>query len=316
MIANRSSILLWRGSTVGVRWMSQNPARAKVPMDLLKLLRTETGAPIGNIRSALSEANNDLDKARKILRSKFNAQYLKRKDNATSEGAVMAKLSDDSRSAALVQLSCETDFVARTEKFRDTIKLITSRLLETETSVDDLQSSCDEAIKEAVGSLGEAVRLKNVVRLRSESPDTIFSKYVHNMIEPNIGRIGVLVEVYSKANSDEDKRSRVQEVCKQLAMQVAAMSPQYLSVNDIPGEASREHVTSVAQSLRESGKDDIHAEAEALASMRSWVNEIALLEQKFVIDQSGESTVGEAVKSLSEEVKAPVEVKRFHRFSV
>lgn len=213
------------GSFIPRRWMAENPLRAKVPIDLLKQLRAETGASIQTIKLSLHEAGNDMERTRKILKSKQNAQYLKRVGNTSSDGAVMIKLDGDL--ATMVKLSCETDFVARTQKFRETIKVITEKVSERQNSHEEWQINLQPDIVDASASLGEAIHLKETVRIHTDGKPISISKYVHNTSEKDIGRIGVLIALESNAVTDQTKREKYE---KQTAINIQTTTDSTLNL--------------------------------------------------------------------------------------
>mmetsp|Transcript_43549 Transcript_43549/g.170437 ORF Transcript_43549/g.170437 Transcript_43549/m.170437 type:complete len:343 (-) Transcript_43549:1735-2763(-) len=333
----------WRA--FGRRWTSTSEAAAprKVPIELIKQLRSESGCTVIHAKLALTESDGDLCKAREVLREKFQAQFTKRQNSASSEGMVMAKISQDMRKAALLKLSCETDFVARTDKFLGIIKSACDRVLEKPYSPEELGAACHEEIRDAVGTLGEAIRVDDLLRIEAEPSSSVLSSYVHNTVQPGIGRIGVVVALDSSKVVDDAKRERYWEPCrilrlrfliflilmvaglfhrrlkefgKHVAMQIAAMSPTYVSADDISAETKRAHTEERTLFLRESGREKKEAEAEALRDTLNWIEDSTLLEQQFIMEDQGHDKVKGAIDALTNELESVIRVKEFRRFAI
>lgn len=184
-------------------------ATGKLRIDLLKKLRAETGASMIHARAALVDAGNDLDKAREILHSKQAKSIAKKQGGAAGgDGVVVSQITSDNRVGALVRLSCQTDFVARTERFREAAREACSKALENDQSLEELNAACEPRIRDAVGALGETITLTHAVRIEAEPDRTVLSSYVHNTLEAGVGRIGVLVALDSDAATDSTKRER------------------------------------------------------------------------------------------------------------
>mmetsp|Transcript_43548 Transcript_43548/g.170429 ORF Transcript_43548/g.170429 Transcript_43548/m.170429 type:complete len:316 (-) Transcript_43548:1735-2682(-) len=306
----------WRA--FGRRWTSTSEAAAprKVPIELIKQLRSESGCTVIHAKLALTESDGDLCKAREVLREKFQAQFTKRQNSASSEGMVMAKISQDMRKAALLKLSCETDFVARTDKFLGIIKSACDRVLEKPYSPEELGAACHEEIRDAVGTLGEAIRVDDLLRIEAEPSSSVLSSYVHNTVQPGIGRIGVVVALDSSKVVDDAKRERLKEFGKHVAMQIAAMSPTYVSADDISAETKRAHTEERTLFLRESGREKKEAEAEALRDTLNWIEDSTLLEQQFIMEDQGHDKVKGAIDALTNELESVIRVKEFRRFAI
>ncbi|KAJ8907693.1 hypothetical protein NDN08_007800 [Rhodosorus marinus] len=306
----------WRA--LGLRWTSTSEATAprKVPIELIKQLRSESGCTVIHAKLALTESDGDLGKAREVLREKFQKQFTKRQNSASSEGMVMAKISQDMGKAALLKLCCETDFVARTDEFLGIIKSACNRVLEKPYSPEELGEACHDEIRDAVGTLGEAIRVDDVLRIEAEPSSSVLSSYVHNTVQPGIGRIGAVVALDSSEVVDDVKRERLKEFGKHVAMQIAAMAPTYISAHDISPETRREHTAERTLFLRESGREKKEAETEALRETLKWIEDSTLLEQQFIMEDQGHDKVKGAIDALTNELGSVIRVKEFSRFAI
>ena len=283
-----------------------------VSMEDVKKLREMTGAGMLDCKKALEEAGGDLEKAKEILRIKGLAKAEKKAGRETKEGIVYVVLSDDRKRGAMIELNCETDFVARNEEFRKLAERITKHILETEENrdksgegeeilnqklYDEPDKTIEILIKEAIAKIGENIKLSRYCRYDTED-------YLHSYVHGG-GRIGVLLDFKAPELSEQ-----VIRLVQDIAMQIAAMRPEYVRVEDIPKEVlDRERKILREQALGE-GKPEHIVDKIVEGKLKKFYQEKVLLEQPFIKDDK--KKVGQVIK----ESGLGVEIKRFCRFEL
>lgn len=267
----------------------------------VKELRERTGAGMMECKKALVEAQGDIDLAVENMRKAGAAKADKKAGRTAAEGTVLIEVSTDGKSAVIVEINCETDFVGRDTNFLDFSAQVAKRALEEKT--DDVAKlialpynvgeakTIEEARQNLVTTIGENIQIRRIQLLQA---DGIVSSYSHG------GRIGVLVAL----NTDSD------QLGKDLAMHVAALKPVTVTPDDISKDLiDKEREIFTAQTQAESsGKPADIIEKIVDGRMKKFVNEISLIGQAFVKDPS--TTVGALLKSSNAEVTS------FVRFEV
>lgn len=274
-----------------------------ITASMVKQLRDRTGAGMMECKNALAEAAGDMDAAIDTLRKKGAAKADKRAGRIAAEGVVAAALSPDGTTGVLVEVNCETDFVAKDDNFQAFANGIARTVLDQQPedveSLNGLTLSGGQTIEEAridlVNKIGEKISLRRFEILHAADGARI-SAYTHGV------RIGVLVAV---AGGRDD-------LGRDLAMHIAASRPLYIAGDDIPRETlDKERAILAAQSEaagKESGKPAEIVEKMVQGRLQKYVNEITLLGQAFV--KNPEQTVEKLLKS--EQARA----LDFHRFEV
>jgi elongation factor Ts len=239
-------------------------------------LRNRTGLPMMDCKAALAEAGGDVDKAEEILRKKLKGKMEKRTDRAAGEGRIGIAINIASGTAALVELRCESDFTAKSEKFvagtqqsadlvRDTAHSggITAPPPSIGTIIDDLRASTGENCSFARGH-----------KVAGETGTTAFGSYVHHD-----GKTGVLIQAEGSIND---------ETLRMLCMHITAAvpRPQGISINDIPQSIVEKERRFRLEQAMESGKPQQIAEKMVEGGMRKFYEEVALLEQPFIKDET------------------------------
>ncbi|HEY84205.1 MAG TPA: elongation factor Ts [Chloroflexi bacterium] len=286
-----------------------------VSIAMIKELREVTGAGILDSKKALEAADGNLDKAIELLREKGLAKAAKKASRETNEGQIALLVKENG--ASLVEVNCETDFVARTDNFQAFVNSMTEHVFDNPqlASLDDLLASehkafagqaVSDVIQEHISKLGENIVVKRFERYTIEG-----SSMIEGYLHPG-GRIGVLVEVnVADAANQGDALS---ELSHDLALQIAAVRPQYLSRQDVPAEiVAKEREIFMAQ-LAEDKKPDNIKEKIVEGKIRKFFEEICLLEQPFVKDDK--MNVEQLLKQKSKAPGSPVTIKRFTRFEL
>jgi elongation factor Ts len=284
----------------------------EITASMVKALRESTGAGMMDCKQALTEAGGDLDKAVDVLRTKGLADLAKKAGRATNEGLVLTALSEDASSAAVVEVKCETDFVAINADFGAFVTAIARQVLVngaesidalmTQSWIETPDLTVEGALGSMVGKLGENMGIARATRIAAPSPGLI-GAYVHG-----VGRIGVLVEV---AGADGDV---VAAFAKDIAMQVAAASPRWTRREDVPADVVAHEMEIYKAQAAESGKPEPIQEKMATGRLEKFYKEFCLVEQVFVKDP--EITVTQLTKKVGAEAGAPLEIVAFTRWAL
>ncbi|MBI4537550.1 MAG: elongation factor Ts [candidate division NC10 bacterium] len=288
-----------------------------ITANMVKDLRDKTGAGFMECKAALSESAGDMEKAVDILRKRGRKVAEKKAGRAAADGLVAVWTSPDRKIGAVVELNCETDFVARTEQFvaltRTLMDLVgadagaTNAAALLERSVGGTKVS--DRIKELIGSLGENVVLRRAARLAvpAEATGAVVS-YLHAG-----GKIGVLVEVRC-ASQKASGSEALARVAKELALQVCSAEPAYVSRGQVPAVAlEREREILRAQPDVQSKPAPIQDKI-IQGRLEKYYAERCLLDQPFIRDPEGKQKVKDVLKAAGQEVGEPLSVAAFVRF--
>jgi elongation factor Ts len=274
---------------------------SEISASAVKKLRDRTGAGMMDCKRALSEVGGDVDKAVEKLRERGLAKASKRAGRATSEGLVGMAL--DGASGALVELGCETDFVARTEEFQKLVSELAQRVASDPKidSVDTLSAASlggkpvSERLTAAIAQVGENVVLSRVARLDVEGAGHV-GGYVHAG-----GKLGVLVALRTAASGDA-----VEALAKDLAMHVAAADPTPVATDEsgIPAELVESERAIYRRQAEQEGKPEKILDRIVDGKLKKFLKEICLVEQPFVKDpdRSVKKFLADSAAQLGEEV--------------
>lgn len=284
---------------------------AEITAALVKELRDKTGAGMMDCKKALTESAGEMDDAVDWLRKNGLAAAAKKAGRIAAEGLVA--VATEGTRGALVEVNAETDFVGRNADFQSFVSNVARIALDTDGPVDALgearmgEGTVASQLTDLIARIGENMSLRRVERI-SVGSGTVGS-YTHNSVAPGLGRIGVLVGVESTDSSE-----RLGQLARQLAMHVAAASPQWTAVEGVdPASLERERSV-LTEQARASGRPEHIIGKMVEGRLRKFYEESVLLEQTFVID--GESKVSKVVEDLAREVGAPVSVTGFRRFAL
>ncbi len=286
---------------------------AEITTALIRELRERTGAGMVDCKKALAETGGDVEGATDWLRKKGLAAAAKKAGRQTSEGLV--GLAMDGATGATVEVNSETDFVARNEGFQELVRRIVALAPQASGDLEALKAmriqetgrTVDEEIAHAIGVIGENISLRRTASLTVE--DGVVATYLHGQLSPGLGKIAVLVGLKSTAD-----RGRLSEIGRQLAMHVAATSPQAVTIEALdPAQVERERAI-YADQARSSGKPENIIAKMVEGRVRKFYEEAVLLEQTYVVDT--EQRVKQVVEAASKELGAPVEIASFVRMAV
>jgi len=279
----------------------------------VKQLRDMTGAGMMDCKAALAETNGDMDAAVDWLRAKGIAKADKKAGRTAAEGLI--GVAGEAKSAVVVEVNSETDFVARNEAFQEIVRNVAAVALagngETSAVADAAYLGSDksvtETIKDAVGTIGENLGFRRSAKLSVSSGAV--ATYVHNAVADNLGKLGVLVAIETTGNADA-----AHNFARQVAMHVAAISPLALTAEEIdPAVVAREKAI-FSEQARESGKPENVIEKMIEGRMRKFYEEVVLLKQNFVLNP--DLTVEAALKEAEKEIGAPAKLTGFVRFAL
>jgi len=286
---------------------------ATITATTVKELRDKTGAGMMDCKAALAETGGDMEAAVDWLRAKGLAKAAKKAGRVAAEGLI--GLAAETKQAALVEVNSETDFVARNPQFQEMVSTIAGTALKAKGNLDQLaktiygpsKATVADTIKEMIGSIGENMTLRRAAHL-SVAKGAVAS-YMHNMLAPGLGKIGVIVALDS--TGDEKKLT---SLGKQIAMHIAAANPQAVDVASLdPAFVARERAILVEQA-KESGKPEAVIEKMVEGRLRKFYEEVVLLQQPFVHDP--DMTVAKALEAAEKDAGAPIKITRFHRFAL
>ena len=267
----------------------------------VKRLRDLTGAGMMDCKRALEEANGDIDKAVEILRKKGQKVSTKRADREAKEGLIVTKIADDNKSGIIVEVNCETDFVARNEEFaRFADDVATLILRERPADLEALAAldfkdgrTVGQALTDLTGKIGEKLGIRRFDSLTSTDGQVISYIHLH-------ARLGVLVDVNGNGNLDEAGRD--------VAMQVAALAPVATRREEVPQEIQEKEMEIARAAARNEGKPEHIIDRIAQGKLERYFKDHVLVEQSFVKDASM------TVKQMLQQAGA--DVRTFVRFAL
>ncbi len=276
-----------------------------ISASLVKELRDKTAAGMMDCKKALEECEADLEKAVDWLRQKGLAKAAKRADRATSEGIVGSCISDDLKDALLVEVCCETDFVARGDMF---IQLVDKTVdIFGKQGGETFDASCmQDDIASAVASIGENITIGKSARYKATTPGGVIGLYIHAN-----KKLGVLVELTADKEVDSAKAS---ELAKNIAMQVAAANPLAVDPSSLNAEDIEREREVYRQKAREEGKPDQIVEKIAEGAVQKMYKEACLLNQMYIRDDK--MSITELLKVQGKELGATLGVAKFARLQL
>ncbi len=265
-------------------------------------LRKMTGAGMMDCKKALTESNGDFEKAIEILRKKGQKISASRADREVSEGSIFIQSNDEDTSSVLIALNCETDFVAKNEEFQKLGALIVQTAAKNNPStIGELldlkadQLTVNEKIVELIGKIGEKIEISAYEILKGEK----VVSYIHAN-----NKLGVLVALKGSNGAE------VVNAGKDVAMQIAAMSPVAVDKDDVPQEVVEKEIEIGKEQARAEGKPENMLEKIAVGKLNKFYKEYTLLNQQFVKDNS--LTVGQYL----DKIKSGLTVAKFKRISI
>ena len=285
--------------------------RAKVVMDL----RGRTGCGMMDCKKALAACDGDIEKAIDYLREKGLAKAAKKQSRIAAEGCVGAYICNKCNTGALVEVNCETDFVANTPEFKEMVNTIAKQIVISDpidvdvlltTKLEGSEQTVGDMITEKTAKIGEKISVRRFVRYAATN-GTVDS-YIHMG-----GKVGVLVEV----NCETDfvaRGDQFKELVHDIALQIAAAKPLYVTKEEVPAEVLEEEKKILKIQAMNEGKPEAIAEKMVAGRIKKYYEDFCLLEQPFVKDSSKtiNQLITEAIASIGEKIT----VRRFARFEM
>ena len=281
---------------------------------MVKELREMTGAGMMDCKKALAATDGDMDKAVEFLREKGLAGATKKAGRIAAEGIVMTKVTADEKKAVVVEVNAETDFVAKNEKFQNFVAAVAEQAVNSDNT--ELEAFLDEAwheepsktvkevLVEQIAVIGENLKIRRFQKVTAP----LVVSYTHGG-----GRIGVLVEADTDVKNDA-----VKEALTNVAMQIAALSPKYVSTADVSEEYKAHEkeilMAQIQNDPKMAGKPEKVIEGAVNGRLNKELKEVCLLEQVYVKAEDGKQTVAQYLAQVAKENNANLTVKGFVRF--
>jgi elongation factor Ts len=259
-------------------------------------------------KNALQECGGDIDKAVDLLRKKGLASANKRMDRAAKEGIVKIELADGGKTVYMIQVNCETDFVAKNDDFKKLVGEIMKSAIASGkdkiTKEDTLPVDMDELVKVQIAKTGENTQMGGFVKVSSKN---YLATYVHQT-----NKIGVIVEIES--SKDLASNADFIQLGKDVCMQAAAMNPQYLLSDEIPSEVKDHEKEIYRDQMKDSGKPAQVIEKILEGKLQKFYSEVCLVDQESIKD-SGKK-IRDVVAEKGKALGATLSLKRFIRFQI
>ncbi len=275
----------------------------------VKKLRLSTGAGFKDCNIALKEANGDLEKAAEILRVKGIAKASKKMSRDAKEGVIA--ISGDSEKTSLIEINCETDFVAKNDDFLSFVKEISDINNLCSSNIEKLNNSkmkngksVKDNLVNLIAKIGEKITIGKIKTI--ENPNTQNYIYQHSVIKDNVSKLGVVVSIESKGKSD-----KIDILGKQLSMHIAASNPLALNSNEIHSNIIDKELELINQELENSDKPVEITKKISLGKINKFKEENSLMTQDWVMEPK------KKVKDVLLEMNIPnLKIKEFVRIKI
>ena len=287
----------------------------KVSTSDIKKLRDLTGAGFLDCKKALDDSNSDIDKAIEFLRKKGISTAQKKSDRTASEGLIAISTNELNKEASIIELNSETDFVARNDDFQFFASNLSKINLDQKGDLDKVMESkynntkdkVSDALTNLISKIGENLTIRRVDYINSI--DGFVGTYVHNVEKDNMGKIGVLVSIKT-----DIEYSKISDFLKNICMHITAANPISITSSDIDQEIINKEKEFQIEEIKKSGKDESIQEKMLEGKMNKYFNEVVLLEQNFVVDDS--IKINQFIEKTSKELEGSIEIKKFVRNKV
>ncbi len=278
-------------------------------IEKVKKLREATGAGFKDCNSAIKESNGDLDKAIEILRIKGISKASKKMSRVAKEGVVA--ISGDEKKTSIIEVNCETDFVAKNDDFVNFVKELSDLNNNNNSNLEELKKakmknglSVDENLVALIAKIGEKITIGKTKTIVNSSPNNY--QYLHTVVKDNLAKLAVIVSIETKDNSQI-----VKNFGKQLSMHIAASNPLALESNLIDKAIIEKEQELVTEELKNSGKPDEIAKKISLGKMNKFKEENSLLTQAWVMEPK--KKVKDIIKELAIN---DLKIKEFSRIKI
>lgn len=280
-----------------------------ITAQLVKKLRDKTGAGMMDCKRALVESDGDFDKAIEILRKKGASVAAKRAERTASEGIVLTKMTSDGSEGVMVEVNCETDFVAKSDDFiafaNNILDVVVShkpKNIDELLAISDKGTTLQQQLTDIIGKIGEKIEISRFVIETAENG--IVVDYIHHG-----AKLGVLIRV---DNVNAEGKSDIQAFAKDVAMQVAAMKPSFVNRKEVSEETITKEKDIYKEVARKEGKPEQILDKIADGKINKFFQENCLVEQASIKDNS--KSIGDILGELNKKHSSESVFKLFHRF--
>ena len=288
---------------------------ADISAKLVKQLRDITGAGVMACKNALVATDGDIDKAVEDHRKKGLAAAEKKAGRIAAEGVVATKLSDDFKKGVIIEVNCETDFVATNEKFKNYVARVAQQAFDSSAAtieafmaepwIDDASLTVEQALSQQISIIGEKLSIRRFEKIET---DGILASYIHMG-----GKIGVLLELATSADE-----AAAHQPGQNIAMQIAAMRPKYLNRGQV-SEEYLEHekeilLAQIMNDPKESKKPEKVIQGIIMGRVNKELKEICLEDQVYFMAADGKQTVKAYADQVAKELGVPFSIKNYVRY--
>jgi elongation factor Ts len=281
----------------------------EITAQLVKELRDKTGAGMMDCKRALTEADGNFEKAIEVLRKKGASVAAKRAERSANEGIVLTKLLNNNSKAVMVEINCETDFVANSDDFVNFADFVLEVIVEHEPkNIDELLAlthdgkSVKEELTTIIGKIGEKIE---VSRFKIENAENgVVIDYIHHG-----SKLGVLIRI---DNINETGKEEIEALAKDFAMQVAAMKPSFVHRKEVSEDILNKEKEIYKEVARKEGKPEQILDRIADGKLNKFYQENCLVEQASIKDNS--KSIGDILNEFNKKNSTNAEIKLFHRF--
>jgi len=275
----------------------------------IKKLRQSTGAGFKDCNAALKESNGDLEKAAEILRVKGIAKASKKMSRDAKEGVIV--VSGNAKKTSLIEVNCETDFVAKNDDFLNFVKELSEINNQCSSDKDELNKSAmangktvEENLVALIAKIGEKITIGKTSTIENSNSHNFI--YQHSVIKDNVSKLGVVVSIESTEDNDQ-----IKSFGKQLSMHIAASNPIALNANEIKEDIIQKEQELIAEELKNSGKSEEIAKKISLGKINKFKEENSLMTQDWVMEPK------KKVKDILTEINIPnLKIKEFTRIKI
>ena len=275
----------------------------------IKKLRQSTGAGFKDCNAALKESSGDLEKAAEILRVKGIAKASKKMSRDAKEGVIV--VSGDSKKTSLIEVNCETDFVAKNDDFLNFVKELSEINNQCSSDKNQLNKSAmangktvEENLVALIAKIGEKITIGKTSTIENSNSQNFI--YQHSVIKDNVSKLGVVVSIETSEDSDQ-----IKSFGKQLSMHIAASNPIALNSDEIKEDVIQKEQELIAEELKNSGKPEEIAKKISLGKINKFKEENSLMTQDWVMEPK------KKVKDILTEINIPnLKIKEFTRIKI
>ena len=278
-------------------------------IEKIKQLRKSTGAGFKDCNAALKESKGDLNKAAEILRVKGITKASKKMSREAKEGVIV--VSGDSTKTSLIEVNCETDFVAKNDDFISFVKELSEINNNCSSNLDELNKSkmsngklVEDNLVNLISKIGEKITIGKVKTIKNKNSQNFI--YQHSVIKDNVSKLGVVVSLESSEKNDQ-----INSFGKQLSMHIAASNPIALNSDEIQKDILEKEQELIAEELKNSGKPEEIAKKISLGKLKKFKDDNSLMNQDWVMEPK------KKVKEILSEMNIPsLKIKEFTRIKI